>query len=181
MDGGCLTTPSSQYERAKLLRWYGMNKENRYKNIGNRCEPDIPEAGWKYHMNDVSAAIGIVQMDYVEGILAAHRANSAYYDCELNGVDGVTLLERDSAYSSSCWIYTLKVEKREDFIRAMKDRGVATSGVHERNDNHSCLSQFKTELPQLDTFSHKIVCIPVHKDVSPEDRAYIVDAIRGGW
>ena len=63
----------------------------------------------------------------------------------------------------------------------MKDRGIMVSRVHERNDIHSCVSQYKSHLPSLDKLVKEMICIPVGWWVTPEDRNYIVDCIKGGW
>jgi len=56
VDGGMVTLPDeTSYKRAKLLRWYGIDRETGKPNIN----VDIKEAGYKYHMNDVTAAMGI--------------------------------------------------------------------------------------------------------------------------
>ena len=55
------------------------------------------------------------------------------------------------------------------------------SRVHERNDIHSCVSEFKTHLPNLDKIVPKLVSIPVGWWVSKNDREYIVDCIKEGW
>ena len=55
-DGGILFTPRDFYRRAKLLRWYGIDREGDRKDF--RCEANIPEWGYKFHMNDINAGIG---------------------------------------------------------------------------------------------------------------------------
>ena len=57
VDGGMIAClDQSFYRRAKLLRWYGIDRESNRKDF--RCEADIAEVGFKYHMNDLSS-IGI--------------------------------------------------------------------------------------------------------------------------
>ena len=62
VDGGVLATPTDTlHERAKLLRWFGIDRERRSGGGDFRMEPDVPEAGFKFHMNDVNAVIGARQ------------------------------------------------------------------------------------------------------------------------
>ena len=56
-----------------------------------------------------------------------------------------------------------------------------TRSIDERNDDHSCVSQYKSHLPNLDKLVKQMICIPVGWWVSPENREYIVDCIKGGW
>ena len=55
------------------------------------------------------------------------------------------------------------------------------SRVHERNDKHSCVSQYTRALPSLDKIVKEMICIPNGWWVSNEEREYIVDCIKGGW
>lgn len=179
-DGGCAIFPyENQAKRAKLLRWYGINREDNRKDF--RCESDISEYGFKFHMNDINATIGISNLPGVKKNINATIDNANFYNQELIDVPGVTLLENDSDRQSSYWIYTIKVERQQDFMDKMKECNVMVSRVHERNDIHSCMSEFRTDLPNLDKLVKEMICIPVGWWVTPEDRQYIVDCIKDGW
>lgn len=180
VDGGALLSPYSKLNnRAKLLRWYGIDREGNRKDF--RCEADIPEWGFKFHMNDVCAAVGIENMKHVEDLISTHKNNASYYDHALRDVPGVQLLERRHGYDSAFWIYSMLVDNRPGFYEHMKSKGIVVSQVHERNDKHTCVSEFGSQLPSLDKTIGKVVSIPVGWWVSDEDREFIVDAIKEGW
>ena len=63
----------------------------------------------------------------------------------------------------------------------MKEHGIATSRVHERNDKHTCVQEYVSMLPNLERVVKDMVCIPGGWWVSPEDRQYVVDCIKKGW
>lgn len=179
-DGGCAIFPyENQVKRAKLLRWYGIDREDNRKDF--RCESDISEYGFKFHMNDINATIGINNLPRVKLNINTTIDNANFYNQELIDVPGVTLLENKSDRQSSYWIYTMKVERQQDFMNKMKECNIMVSRVHERNDIHSCMSEFKTDLPNLDKLVKEMICIPVGWWVTPEDRQYIVDCIKDGW
>ena len=179
-DGGCAIFPyENQVKRAKLLRWYGIDRGDNRKDF--RCESDISEYGFKFHMNDINATIGINNLPGVKANINTTIDNANFYNQELADVSGVTLLENKSDRQSSYWIYTMKVERQQDFMDKMKECNIMVSRVHERNDIHSCMSEFKTDLPNLDKLVKEMICIPVGWWVTPEDRQYIVDCIKDGW
>ena len=132
-------------------------------------------------MNDVCATVGIENMKHADDIISKHRENAAYYDEHLQDVEGVTLLKREEGFDSAFWIYSLKVENRAGFYKHMDKCNIAVSQVHERNDKHTCVREFQSELPSLDATIGKIVSIPVGWWVTPEEREYIVDCIKKGW
>jgi dTDP-4-amino-4,6-dideoxygalactose transaminase len=179
VDGGALICKDLEdHKRAKLLRWFGIDREAPRED--NRIEQDIEEAGWKYHMNDVNATIGIHNLDYMDFVIGRHKENGQYFDEKLQGIPGVTLLERKDDRESSYWIYTLLVENRERFKKLMAEAGIMTSQVHSRLDKYTAFQDALNgdHLPGLDEFSKKQISIPCHWDVSDEDREYIVETIQ---
>lgn len=180
VDGGFIVSPFRQFsQEARILRWYGIDRNQPREDF--RCELDIPEIGFKFHMNDVNASIGIENLKHINGILDLHRHNALYYNVHLNSIPGVTLLENSLDATSSYWLYTILVENRSAFMRKMNDMGIMVSRVHERNDKHSSVAKFKTDLPVLDEISSKMVCIPVGWWVTTTQREYIANCIKSGW
>jgi dTDP-4-amino-4,6-dideoxygalactose transaminase len=82
---------------------------------------------------------------------------------------------------SSYWIYTIKVKNRDRFMDHMRDCNIMVSRVHERNDKHTCVAEYKSILPNLEKLTEEMICIPCGWWVSKEDREYIVECIKKGW
>ena len=180
IDGGLLLSPHKEiHDRGKLIRWYGIDREGNRKDF--RCEADIPEWGFKFHMNDVCATVGMENLKHAEEIIKKHQSNAAYYDENLKDVKGVTLLDRHDGHESAFWIYSMLVDDRDGFYKWMKECNIVVSQVHERNDKHTCVREFVSHLPTLDRTIRKIVSIPVGWWVTKEQREYIVDCIKKGW
>jgi dTDP-4-amino-4,6-dideoxygalactose transaminase len=180
VDGGLLLSPHNElHRRTKLMRWYGIDRDGDRKDF--RCEADVEEWGFKFHMNDVCATVGLENLKHVDDIVRKHKSNASFYDNNLTDISGVKLLDRKEGHDSAFWIYSLLVENRDGFYRHMNDCGVAVSQVHERNDKHTCVRDYRTALPSLDKTIGKIVSIPVGWWVSDENREYIVDCIKKGW
>ena len=161
-DGGFISSPyASSTKSFNTLRWYGIDRD-----AGNRadfrCEADVEEAGYKYHMN-------------------ANKSNGQFYKENLKGVDGITLINEFDCADPAYWLYSLHAERRDDLMRYLGENGVKSSRVHERNDLHTCTQQFKSHLPGVDEAVKTMLCIPVGYWVDQESREYIVDLIKKGW
>jgi dTDP-4-amino-4,6-dideoxygalactose transaminase len=180
IDGGFVIMPHKDlYNRGKLSRWYGIDREGDRKDF--RCEADIEEWGFKFHMNDVCATVGRENFKHADEIVKKHKDNARFYDENLSGVSGIELLERKDGFDSAFWIYSVLVENRDGFNAWMKECGITVSQVHERNDKHTCVREFRSPLPSLDKTIGKVSSIPVGWWVSPEEREYIVECIKKGW
>ncbi len=178
VDGGALVCPGEkEYKRAKLLRWYGIDRENNRKDF--RCEADIPEIGFKFHMNDVSAAIGSVNLVGLQTSINRSRECAQYYNRNLRTNKKVRLIPYYPG--ASYWIYTMFVKDQDKFMEKMKKNGIMVSRVHERNDIHSCVKKFKCSLPNLDRIVKEMICIPCGWWVTDEDLRKIVRTIDEGW
>lgn len=181
VDGGMLSMRTEKdYKRGKLLRWYGMDRDT--PRLDFRCEEDVAEVGYKYHMNDVAATIGIEQLKYVDAKLEKTKENIEYYRKKLLGIPGISLLQNAQDRQGSGWLFTILVENQTDFMRKMEERNIQVSRVHERNDKHTCMSEFKnTDLPVLNSIIKQMVAIPAGWWVSEFERNYILWCIKDGW
>jgi dTDP-4-amino-4,6-dideoxygalactose transaminase len=177
VDGGALVCKSaSDCERGRLLRWYGIDRKAKRSDL--RCEADILEYGYKFHMNDVTATIGIEQLKYVADNIRKHRANAAGYDKAFKNLNSVHPLKYKTDRSSAHWLYTMRVKNRLGFMEYMKKAGITVSKVHARNDKHTMFKEFRVDLPGVDEFNAEQVSIPVGWWLTPSEVKHIIDSVR---
>lgn len=177
-DGGALKTPQGQDHRARLLRWFGLDRTT---SASMRCAQVVPESGYKYHMNDIAAAIGLANMQLAQANLAMHRDNAAFYHEALKGAPGITLPPPDSG--SSWWLYTILVnagEKARDALITHLDKecGIEASLVHARNDTQVVFNRNSLNLRGVNDFASSEVCIPVGWWLTNQERQHIVDSVQ---
>jgi dTDP-4-amino-4,6-dideoxygalactose transaminase len=176
IDGGALHIQDKElYEKGKLIRWFGLDKKL------TRLENDIQIQGYKYHMNNVNATIGLVQLETIEELLQQYRTIGKYLDVNLKGLPGLETVVHYPDSESSYWLYTLKVDRRDDFIKMMAVNGFMASEIHKRNDLHTYLNDYPTEMPNLDRFYSRLVHIPCGWWVTLEDCDKMIELINKGW
>jgi dTDP-4-amino-4,6-dideoxygalactose transaminase len=176
IDGGMLQCLNNiHYDQGKLIRWFGIDKKK------SRLDNDILIQGYKYHMNNVNATIGLVQLENIEHLVEEYINNGKSFDDALKGLPGVEVLQYYPESEPSYWLYTLKVENREGFIKKLAEQGIMASELHKRNDWHTYLNDFDCKLPNLDVFYEKMVHIPCGWWVGPEQRELIIKTIQSGW
>lgn len=176
VDGGAIAfRDEADVSAARKLRWFGLDKKV------PRLENDITRAGYKYGMNNVTATIGSIQLQDTPAVIARYISNGKYYDEQLKNVPGVTLVPYYSNTEPSYWLYTMKVDRRDDFIKMMEQNGVLASPLHHRSDTHSVFAKSKCDLPALDKFYSEFIHIPCGWWVTDAEREMIVSAIKKGW
>jgi len=182
-DGGLIILPSKKlYERAKLIRWFGIDRDKRnYNRKDFRMENDISEWGYTFHMNDINATIGLYNLPHIDNLLKKDRDNNKFLYENLKNIDDIILFENKDDRESSCWLFTMRVKRKNDFIEKMKEHGIMTSQVHNRNDLNSCVSEFKCELPNITELEKELICIPVGWWLSEDDLNFMVNKIKLGW
>ncbi|MBF6597918.1 MAG: DegT/DnrJ/EryC1/StrS family aminotransferase [Fermentimonas sp.] len=176
IDGGALQIQDKElYEKGKTIRWFGLDKSK------TRLENNIQIQGYKYHMNNVNAMIGIVQLENIESLIQKYIDNGKYLDENLKGIEGVELIKYYPNSEPSYWLYTLKVDNRKGFIDMMTANSITATELHKRNDKHTFLNDFPTTLPNLDSFYSKMVHIPCGWWVTKEDLDKMISLIKKGW
>ncbi len=178
VDGGILMVKTEKdYERAKLLRWYGIDRTVR-EGIDLRCELDVPESGYKFHMNDVCAVVGHTNFKHVDEILSIHRDNARFYYNAFKGISKIVCTPENPDGKSAFWLFTIHLNNRDEVMKKMKEEGIMTSKVHARNDTHSMFSDsYDSNLPGVEQFNQHHLCIPVGWWVSHEDRERIAELV----
>lgn len=190
VDGGMLVinqeySELNSWDLAKRLKWFGINREAVKEET--RWLYDIPDHGYKFHMNNVNAAIGLEQLNYIDSIIQTHKDNGKWFDENLKNISGLKLVNIPKLAEPSYWIYPVLVERKEDFAKMMKSKGIATNIAHVRNDSYSSMKNPEfvlnhTEvLPGMDLYEKEYIFIPCGWWVSSEDRTYIAECIKGGW
>jgi dTDP-4-amino-4,6-dideoxygalactose transaminase len=176
VDGGMLACKDpDDLPKGRTLRWFGIDRQV------SRTEVDVSNVGYKYHMNNVNATIGLVQLDHIAPLIERHIANGRYFDTALLGIPGLKLCSWDEKAEPSYWFYTVLAERRDDLARYLTEHGIANSQAHKRNDLHSVFASSRRELPGLDSFYPRMLHIPCGWWVTNEDRELIVDTIKRGW
>lgn len=174
-DGGILVCDDPEKEaEARILRWYGLD---RTKNESFRCTQNITKVGFKYHMNDINATIGIANIP--EASFSVHKSRqNAWHLIENVRNDLLILPEHDE--SCSFWLFSMHVKNglKDHFIKYLSENGIAASPVHFRNDQYSSTIHFQEDpLPGVDSFTNTQVCIPNGWWLSSSDLAKIVGTL----
>jgi perosamine synthetase len=181
-DGGALCClDEKDFSEARCRRWFGIDRDRHQPSILGERVYDLEQLGFKYHLNNLAAAVGLGNLPDMPVNLARHRQIAQTYREQLNNVPGLSLLKYPSDRESSWWIFTVLVDRREAFIRALESRGVPSSVVHQRIDRNQIFGGKRGDLAGQKLFDGRQISLPVHVGLSDDDADNVVRSVRMGW
>jgi perosamine synthetase len=181
-DGGLLCCLNHEdYYRAKRLRWFDIDRDNSKSTLLGERQYDAENIGFKYHMNDLAASIGLGNLENLYKILEHHRSIAKKYETGLKNIPGLTQMKYKNDRLSSYWFYQLKVENRDGFIRSLKEEGFPVSVVHQRIDRNAVFGGVNTDLVNQGIFNDVQIALPIHMGMNMEDIDSIIQIIQKGW
>lgn len=182
-EGGCIVTNDEKVlQRMRDARLLGVEKDTEKRYSGQRSwEFDVVSQGWRFHMSNIMAAIGVEQLKRFDGFAAIRQSRAKLYDELLQGQDDIITLKRD--YDTVVpHIYVVRIKgltDRKGLQDALLKENIQT-GIHYQ-PNHS-LTMFKkpetAPFPVTDAISPEMLTLPLHPEVSEADVKYIVDTLK---
>lgn len=175
IDGGMLVLKDEKkITEAKKFRWFGMLKGV------PRTEVDITSIGYKYNMSNVTAAIGLVQLDMIDDVVNRYIDNGRYYDKALCNVPGIDFACVEEFVKPSYWLYTLLCNDSNEVEKNLIANGISASKLHRPNSYHSIFAASSRNLPGLNEFYKRLLHIPCGWWVNDEDRERIIEILKRG-
>lgn len=154
-DGGLLITKSNEdYAKAKRLRWFGYDREEKHK-VG---DTDLVEAGYKFHMNNINAALG--------------RGNLLYLKELKKHQEKLAKIYKSYGLFAYSWLAGGFTDNYDALKARMADNGIEIGQHHYRNDKYTVFGGRK-ELPIMDRLENKYYFVPYHYEVT-EEQAHII-------
>lgn len=159
-DGGLLVCRNeTDYKKAKRLRWFGYDREAKQKH----GDTDLLEAGYKYHMNDVSAAIGLGNLKVFDRIAEHHTALIEAY--------------KEGGITAYPWFAMVLTDARDALKAHLAEHGIESGMHHYRNDQYTIFGGRK-KFPIMDELENKYLLLPLHMGVSVSDVKKIVSLVK---
>ena len=146
------------------LRWCGIEKRKGF-------DYDVGRLGWNYYMNEISAAIGLVQLKKLDKANNIRKKITKRYFNELK-------IENKMPYSDdySYHFYWIRVKNRIKFMKKMSEKGIET-GIHYNPVHLMTYYKNNTKLPITEMISKELVSIPTHPNLNEKEINYIIKSI----
>jgi perosamine synthetase len=167
-NGGLISINHKDYKkiRNQLLsrRWCGISERKNFTY-------NVDEVGSNYYMNELSAAIGLVQLKKLDKMNKSRKKIAKQYFEKLE-------IDEKMPYDSECsyHLYWIMVKNRRKFMKNMQESGIET-GIHYRPIHTMKLYQNNQKLPITEKAGNHIVSIPIHPNLNSLDVERIIKRI----
>ncbi len=188
-EGGMLVTDNENIaDRARMLVTHGMNLNawNRYAK-GGKWMYDIQEAGYKYNMFDIQAALGLKQLERLNEMQKRREEIALRYKNAFAGLDSFDIPVSGSCTTTHSWhlyVIRLNLDKltidRSRFIEELHERNIGASVHFMPVHLMSAYRKFgykEGDLPKSESYSKSIVSIPLYSNMSDKDVDDVIRAI----
>jgi dTDP-4-amino-4,6-dideoxygalactose transaminase len=190
-EGGMLVTSNEEiYKRVKIMRLHGINRDiwDRFNSNKPSWEYDVVEAGFKYNMPDLSAAVGLGQLEQAELFRGERQKAVEWYYEELKNLPMLDLpICHDRIEDHSWHLFLLILNKkskisRNEFIEKLAEFGIGTSvhykPLHQMTYYKEKYSLKKEDYPLAEKTWQGNVSLPLYPFMEYEDVKYVCDKIK---
>ena len=182
LDGGTvIVRTEEELKYVHELRLLGMQQPSSVMYKNQRAWTfDVERVGFRYHMLNMHAAIGLAQLSKLDTITSTRRAACVHYNELLNGLQGVRTPPSDFAEVNPFLYYIRVAEQDRDALRAyLKENGVDT-GIHWQPGHWFTLwKDCKAgDLSVTDQVGKEILSLPLHSKMSLETVAEVCKQVK---
>jgi dTDP-4-amino-4,6-dideoxygalactose transaminase len=183
IDGGVLVVRSeAELKKIQEMRLIGMTQPTTVMYQNQRAWTyDMTTLGFRYHMANLHAAIGLVQLAKMEKISESRRAACRRYNQELSALTEVTVPHTDFEDITPFLYYIRVPQDKRDGLRAyLKERGIDT-GIHWQPGHWFTLFKDcrRGDLSVSDRVGHEVLSLPLHSLMAEKTIDRVVEGVRG--
>ena len=128
-------------------------------------------------MNDLNAAIGLIQLGKLEASNAQRREIVSQYGKAFSGLPWLRRPVEKSYARSAYHAYVVRLEDQDGLIEHLAERGI-DAGVHYKpNHLHSVYACFRRELPVAESVWQELVTLPLYPSITEGEVSHVVEAV----
>jgi len=159
-------------ERVRKLTWLGINKDTFARTAAQGAYKwmyDVEELGYKYHGNSIMAAMGLVQLKYLDLDNAYRRQLASWYRENLAGQTKISIVNVTPGCESSTHLLQVRVKDRDAVMLALNEHQIYP-GVHYRDNTEYAMYSFGAgTCPKAAKASQEILSLPMHLGLTRAD------------
>ena len=185
-EGGMITTADEKIAaRLRKLRQHAMNVSDLTRHSSSQVVTEsYDEVGYNYRMTDLQAAIGLVQLEHLDEMLARRRQLASRYSQRLSQLEWLVppFEPADCRHNFQSYMVRLKDDApitRDELMQELLDRGVSTRrgimAIHrELPYRHE---KWNSRLPRTNEVADTTIILPLSYSMTEEEQDYVIDCL----
>jgi perosamine synthetase len=186
-EGGMITTADEEVaSRMRRLRQHAMGISDlaRHSSTSVMIE-SYEEVGFNYRMTDLQAAVGLVQLQRLDGMLARRRELALRYSSCLSSLSWLVLPEDSPECRHNFQSYMVRLRSdapvtRDELMQGLLDRGVSSRrgimAIHRESPYVD--RRWDSRLPVTNLVTDTTVVLPLYHDLATDEQAYIIECLK---
>ena len=181
-DSGMICFQNKKYDEiCRKLTWLGINKDTYARNSGTKgsykWKYDVEYLGYKDHGNSIMAAIGLVELKYLDETNEYRRELARCYDEMFNNEPKIQIIGAPHADECSYHIYEIAIDNRDGLLEYLQENDIYP-GVHYRdNTEYEMYSYDNGKCPNAHRMSNRIITMPLHMHLTKDDVKMIANKV----
>jgi dTDP-4-amino-4,6-dideoxygalactose transaminase len=159
------------------------------KNFGFVNETTVVTPGINAKMNEIQAAMGLLQLKYIDGLIEKRKQIVEQYRERLNGINGITYME-DMPGVKHCYSYFPVLIDKDKYGKTRDDlyEELKKHSIYGRRYFYPLISQFPTyrgldsaqpgKMPVAERITEEVICLPIYSNLEVENILRIVDIVK---
>jgi perosamine synthetase len=147
---------------------------------------DHDRLGFNYRLDDLSCALGLAQLERLDGLLAGRARVAALYAEALRDVEALELPCPDEGGDRRSWfVYVVQLPPsvdRDEAVRALRERGVDSkpylSAIHLMSFYRERFGHRAGEFPACEEVARRSLALPFYPELTEGQVARVADALR---
>ena len=177
-EGGAILSEDKKFiQKIKDMRLLGVEKDTDKRYSGNRSwDFDVKEQGFRYHMSNIMAAIGRVQLKRIDDFKIKRQQIVKKYLKELENVKEIEFLDFDYDKIIS-HIFVIKCKNRDNLREYLLSNNIEV-GIHYKPNHLLTKYRTNTTLPITEKIYQEILTLPCHYDLTQKEQSFVIEKMK---
>jgi len=171
-DGGAVWfKEQDHHEYARKLSWFGIDKEKDLPGLFGERAYLLDSVGFKYHMNNIAAAIGLANIEGIRERIAYRKRLARIYK------DNLMTVEPIHEFDAVFWQYPIRVDDTEKFALYCQENGIPYSNIHRGVDCNPIFGGKDNSLVGERDWEAHVTHLPIHHELTENDVKWICEKV----
>lgn len=181
-EGGMIVTRDAELaRRMRVFRNHGITTDHRQRSLTGAWHYEMVELGYNYRLSDIHCALGLSQLNRLDGFITRRQAVAARYDAAFAGTPSIRPLAVRPWNSHGFHLYVIRTPFRDNLYARLRDQGIHANvhyvPVHLHPYYQRTLGLAKSLCPVAEAAYGQILTLPVFPDLTEPEQTRVIDTV----